>query len=217
MENNQNNNEKQGKGKHYLIVVDMQKDFIDGSLGTEEAQSIVEKVKAKILSYPKERVYATLDTHGEDYLSTQEGKRLPVPHCIKGTEGWGLHPMLKDLILPDHFFEKGSFGSLSLAEFMRTLFTKQVIEEATMAKNTGNIKDTVEINRGDAEIGAYSDFTIELVGLCTDICVVSNALLLKAFLPEIPISVDSSCCAGVTKEKHLAALETLRSCQIEVL
>ena len=216
MENNQNNNEKQGKGKHYLIVVDMQKDFIDGSLGTEEAQSIVEKVKEKILSYPKERVYATLDTHGEDYLSTQEGKMLPVPHCIKGTEGWGLHPMLKELILPDHFFEKGSFGSLQLAESMRTLFTKQVIEEATMAKNTGNIKDTVEI-RGDAEIGAYPDFTIELVGLCTDICVVSNALLLKAFLPEIPISVDSSCCAGVTKEKHLAALETLRSCQIEVL
>ena len=216
MENNQNNNEKQGKGKHYLIVVDMQKDFIDGSLGTEEAQSIVEKVKEKILSYPKDRVYATLDTHGEDYLSTQEGKMLPVPHCIKGTEGWGLHPMLKELILPDHFFEKGSFGSLQLAESMRTLFTKQVIEEATMAKNTGNIKDTVEI-RGDAEIGAYPDFTIELVGLCTDICVVSNALLLKAFLPEIPISVDSSCCAGVTKEKHLAALETLRSCQIEVL
>lgn len=216
MENNQNNNEKQGKGKHYLIVVDMQKDFIDGSLGTEEAQSIVEKVKEKILSYPKDRVYATLDTHGEDYLSTQEGKMLPVPHCIKGTEGWGLHPMLKELILPDHFFEKGSFGSLQLAESMRTLFTKQVIEEATMAKNTGNIKDTVEI-RGDAEIGAYPDFTIELVGLCTDICVVSNALLLKAFLPEIPISVDSSCCAGVTKEKHLAALETLRSCQVEVL
>ena len=216
MENNQNNNEKQGKGKHYLIVVDMQKDFIDGSLGTEEAQSIVEKVKEKILSYPKDRVYATLDTHGEDYLSTQEGKMLPVPHCIKGTEGWGLHPMLKDLILPDHFFEKGSFGSLQLAESMRTLFTKQVIEEATMAKNTGNIKDTVEI-RGDAEIGAYPDFTIELVGLCTDICVVSNALLLKAFLPEIPIAVDSSCCAGVTKEKHLAALETLRSCQVEVL
>ena len=216
MENNQNNNEKQGKGKHYLIVVDMQKDFIDGSLGTEEAQSIVEKVKEKILSYPKDRVYATLDTHGEDYLSTQEGKMLPVPHCIKGTEGWGLHPMLKDLILPDHFFEKGSFGSLQLAESMRTLFTKQVIEEATMAKNTGNIKDTVEI-RGDAEIGAYPDFTIELVGLCTDICVVSNALLLKAFLPEIPISVDSSCCAGVTKEKHSAALETLRSCKVEVL
>ena len=216
MENNRIHNEKQGKSRRYLIVVDMQKDFIDGSLGTEEAQGIVEKVKEKILSYPKDRVYATLDTHGEDYLSTQEGKRLPVPHCIKGTEGWGLHPMLKDLILPDHFFEKGSFGSLQLAESMRTLFTKQVIEEATMAKNTGNIKDTVEI-RGDAEIGAYPDFTIELVGLCTDICVVSNALLLKAFLPEIPISVDSSCCAGVTKEKHLAALETLRSCQVEVL
>ena len=202
MENNQNNKEKQGKGKHYLIhneyrpqsvrylvVVDMQKDFIDGSLGTEEAQGIVEKVKEKILSYPKEMVYATLDTHGEDYLSTQEGKMLPVPHCIKGTEGWGLHPILKDLILPDHFFEKGSFGSLSLAEFMRELFRQQ---------------DSME--------GA----SIELVGLCTDICVVSNALLLKAFLPEVPISVDSSCCAGVTKEKHLAALETLRSCQVEI-
>ena len=203
MENNQNNNEKQGKGKHYLIhneyrpqsvrylvVVDMQKDFIDGSLGTEEAQGIVEKVKEKILSYPKEMVYATLDTHGEDYLSTQEGKRLPVPHCIKGAEGWGLHPALKELILPDHFFEKGSFGSLQLAESMRELFRQQ---------------DSME------------RASIELVGLCTDICVVSNALLLKAFLPEIPISVDSSCCAGVTKEKHLAALETLRSCQIEVL
>ena len=203
MENNQNNNERQGKGKHYLIhneyrpqsvrylvVVDMQKDFIDGSLGTEEAQGIVEKVKEKILSYPKEMVYATLDTHGEDYLSTQEGKMLPVPHCIKGTEGWGLHPMLKELILPDHFFEKGSFGSLQLAESMRELFRQQ---------------DSME------------RASIELVGLCTDICVVSNALLLKAFLPEIPISVDSSCCAGVTKEKHLAALETLRSCQIEVL
>ena len=203
MENNQNNNEKQGTSKHYLIhneyrpqsvrylvVVDMQKDFIDGSLGTEEAQGIVEKVKEKILSYPKDRVYATLDTHGEDYLSTQEGKMLPVPHCIKGTEGWGLHPMLKDLILPDHFFEKGSFGSLQLAESMRELFRQQ---------------DSME------------RASIELVGLCTDICVVSNALLLKAFLPEIPISVDSSCCAGVTKEKHLAALETLRSCQIEVL
>ena len=202
MENNQNKNEKQGNSKQYLIhneyrpqsvrylvVVDMQKDFIDGSLGTEEAQGIVEKVKEKILSYPKEMVYATLDTHGEDYLSTQEGKMLPVPHCIKGTEGWGLHPILKDLILPDHFFEKGSFGSLRLAESMRELFRQQ---------------DSME--------GA----SIELVGLCTDICVVSNALLLKAFLPEVPISVDSSCCAGVTREKHLAALETLRSCQVEV-
>ena len=202
MEKKKNKNEKQGNSKQYLIhneyrpqsvrylvVVDMQKDFIDGSLGTEEAQGIVEKVKEKILSYPKEMVYATLDTHGEDYLSTQEGKRLPVPHCIKGTEGWGLHPALKELILPDHFFEKGSFGSLRLAESMLELFKQQ---------------ENIE--------GA----SIELVGLCTDICVVSNALLLKAFLPEVPISVDSSCCAGVTGEKHLAALETLRSCQVEV-
>ena len=177
--------------KKILIVVDMQKDFIDGSLGTKEAEAIIQKVKEKILSYPKEDVYATLDTHKEDYLSTQEGKNLPVSHCIKGTEGWQLDNALQGLIPEDHFFEKPGFGSLELANAMKALCQELKSKE--------------------------QDFSIELVGLCTDICVVSNALLLKAFLPEVPISVDSRCCAGVTKEKHEAALETLRSCQVEVL
>ena len=176
--------------KKILIVVDMQKDFIDGSLGTQEARDIVEKVRQKILSYPKENVYATLDTHTDDYLSRQEGRNLPVPHCIKGTEGWELDASLQGLILPDHFFEKGSFGSLDLARALKNLFAEQIAKKDSLS--------------------------IELIGLCTDICVVSNALLLKAFLPEVPLSVDSSCCAGVTKEKHEAALETLRSCQVKV-
>ena len=174
--------------KKILIVVDMQNDFIDGALGTAEAKSIVKNVQKKILSYEKEDVYATLDTHTKEYLSTQEGKHLPVAHCIKGTEGWNLDKEIKNLILPNHFFEKGSFGSLDLAKAMQDLAQKN--------------KDGI---------------AIELVGLCTDICVVSNALLLKAYLPEVPLSVDSSCCAGVTKAKHEAALETLRSCQVNVL
>ena len=176
--------------KKILIVVDMQKDFIDGSLGTQEAREIVEKVRQKILSYPKENVYATLDTHTADYLSSQEGQNLPVPHCIKGTEGWELDASLQGLIPPDHFFEKGSFGSLDLTRALKNLYAEQSTENDSLS--------------------------IELIGLCTDICVVSNALLLKAFLPEVPLSVDSSCCAGVTKEKHEAALETLRSCQVKV-
>ncbi len=166
-----------------LIVVDMQKDFIDGTLGTPEAVEIVPRVKEKLLSRPREAVYATMDTHGEDYLRTQEGRLLPAAHCIRGSEGWALHPDIAPLIPEEHIFEKPCFGSVKLAEAVAAL---PEIEE------------------------------IELVGLCTDICVVSNALLLKAFLPETPIAVDASCCAGVTPEKHLAALETLRSCQVDV-
>ena len=167
-----------------LIVVDMQKDFIDGALGTPEAEAVVEKVREKMLSYPPEDIYATMDTHAEDYLSTQEGRLLPVTHCVRGTEGWALHPDLAPLVLRDHIFEKPTFGSIALAQAMAAL---PEVEE------------------------------IELVGLCTDICVASNALLLKAYLPETLLRVDSSCCAGVTPEKHLAALETLRSCQVEVV
>ena len=169
--------------KKLLVVVDMQKDFIDGALGTPEAAAVVPRVREKLLSYPPEDVYATMDTHGEDYLSSQEGQRLPVVHCLRGTEGWALHPDIAPLIRLDRIFEKPSFGNVKLAE---TLAALPEIEE------------------------------IELVGLCTDICVVSNALLLKAFLPETRVAVDSACCAGVTPEKHLAALETMRSCQVEV-
>ena len=169
--------------KKILVVVDMQNDFIDGSLGTQEAQEIVGAVKEKILDYPSEAVFVTMDTHGADYLSTQEGKNLPVAHCIRGTEGWQLRPELAELLRDAAVFEKPTFGSTALAEAIRSM---PEVEE------------------------------IELIGLCTDICVVSNALLLKAFMPEVRICVDASCCAGVTPEKHLAALETMRSCQIEV-
>ena len=170
----------------YLIVIDMQNDFIDGSLGTKEAEAIVENVKAKIRSYKPDDVVATMDTHEENYLETQEGRNLPVKHCIRGTEGWQIRPDIAELIPPDNIYEKPTFGCVELAKQLRSF--------------------------RDYE----GTFELELVGLCTDICVVSNALLLKAMMPEIKISVDASCCAGVTPEKHLAALETMRSCQIQV-
>ncbi len=168
-----------------LVVIDMQKDFVDGSLGSPEAQSIVPAVKEKILSYPVSDVFYTLDTHTEDYLLTQEGRFLPVIHCVKGTPGHALVPELAEALAGAEAFEKLTFGSTALAERLLSLSREEEI-------------------------------SLELVGLCTDICVVSNALLLKACMPEVPISVDSACCAGVTPEKHLAALETMRSCQIVI-
>lgn len=168
--------------KRLLVVVDMQRDFIDGSLGTKEAQAIVPKVAEKIREYQNagDQVVFTFDTHYENYLETQEGKRLPVKHCIKGTEGWELDKALQDF--KGEYFEKPSFGSRELAQW--------------------------------AEKGDFS--SIELVGLCTDICVISNALLLKAYLPETPVSVDASCCAGVSPESHNNALEAMKMCQIDV-
>ena len=169
-----------------LAVIDMQNDFIDGTLGSSEAQAIVERVKNKIKSYPAENIVVTMDTHSDDYMATQEGKNLPVPHCIKGQPGWLIHKELSELLADARVFEKPSFGSLELAVTLSTMAADEELE-------------------------------IELIGLCTDICVVSNALLLKAFLPETPILVDASCCAGVTLQKHLAALETMRSCQIRII
>ena len=171
--------------KKVLIVVDMQRDFVDGALGTAEAQAIVAGVVNKIDSFDGD-VIVTYDTHTEDYMLTSEGKNLPVPHCIKGTDGWELDSAVQSVVDKKQatVFEKPTFGSTALAEY---------------------VKD----NYGD-------DVSIELVGLCTDICVVSNALLLKATLPEAVISVDSSCCAGVTPESHDAALTTMKMCQINV-
>ncbi|MBQ9062559.1 MAG: cysteine hydrolase [Eubacterium sp.] len=171
--------------KKILIVIDMQNDFIDAALGTPEAVKIVDAVKEKIRSYPVEDVIATMDTHTENYMNTQEGKYLPVPHCIKGTEGWKIRADIAELLDGAVIYEKPTFGSIQLAADLAKLSEKEEIE-------------------------------LELIGLCTDICVVSNALLLKAAMPEVKISVDASCCAGVTPEKHLAALETMRSCQIQV-
>lgn len=172
--------------KKILVVVDMQNDFIDAALGTAEAEAIVEAVKNKIRSYPPEDVIATMDTHGENYMKTQEGKYLPVPHCIKGSDGWQIRPDIADLLEGARIYEKPTFGSTDLAADIKALADQDEIE-------------------------------LEIIGLCTDICVVSNALLLKAFMPEVKISVDASCCAGVTPDKHLAALETMRSCQIQVI
>lgn len=169
-----------------LIIVDMQNDFIDGALGTPEAAGIVACAARKIRDFDG-RIFVTLDTHGPDYLETAEGKKLPVPHCVKGTKGWLLHGQIRQALQGKTYqaIEKPTFGSVELAE---------------------------EIRRT-----AGVDVQIELIGLCTDICVVSNALLLKAYLPEADISVDAGCCAGVSPKTHQAALETLRMCQVAVI
>ncbi len=169
-----------------LIVIDMQNDFIDGALGTPEAEAIVEGVKGKIRAYPAEDIIATMDTHEANYLQTQEGRNLPVEHCIRGTDGWKIRPDIAELLEGAKVFEKPTFGSTALAEEMKAL--------------------------SEAE-----DIEIEMVGLCTDICVVSNALLLKAAMPEVEITVDASCCAGVTPESHSAALKTMSMCQIRIV
>ncbi len=165
-----------------LVVVDMQKDFVDGSLGTAEAVKIVPQVAEEIESFDGDVVF-TLDTHSSIYLETQEGKNLPVPHCIKGTDGWRLDKTIEPLSLGKRIFEKPTFGSVELAEFVAN--------------------------------GDYDDIT--LVGLCTDICVLSNAMLIKAFLPEVKVSVKASCCAGVTPESHENALSAMKMCQIDII
>ncbi len=168
-----------------LVVVDMQKDFVDGSLGTKEAVAIVPAVVDKIKSYNINDVFVTRDTHKPDYMQTQEGKNLPVEHCIEGTDGWQLNDNVAKVVEGATFINKPTFGSTTLVDTIKKIYDKEEIE-------------------------------IELIGLCTDICVVSNALLLKAAMPEVSISVDPSCCAGVTPEKHEAALKTMQSCQIYV-
>ncbi len=173
--------------KHFLVVVDMQKDFVDGSLGSSEAQSIVSSAAEKIRNFDG-KIFVTLDTHSADYLSTSEGKKLPVEHCIKGSDGWELDNDISSALSQKDYtaVEKPIFGSLILPELIR--------------KEAGN-----------------DDFTVELMGLCTDICVISNALILKANFPDADISVDSKCCAGVTPALHEAALSTMKSCQINVM
>lgn len=172
--------------KRFLVVVDMQKDFVDGALGSKEAVAIVPAVAEKIKAFDGE-IFVTFDTHFENYMDTREGKFLPVPHCIKNKAGWKLDKDVAAALEEKAYtpVEKITFGSTALPE---------LIERAA----------------------GEEDFSIELIGLCTDICVVSNALLLKAHFPEAPISVDAACCAGVTPEKHAAALETMRSCQITI-
>lgn len=170
-----------------LVVVDMQNDFIDGVLGTEQAVRIVDKVSEKINAFNGD-IIVTYDTHFNNYLDTAEGKKLPVIHCVKGTVGWELNKYV-EISLKDKKYsviEKPSFGS--------------PVELPNLIRNK------------------YGDFTgeIHLIGVCTDICVVSNAIILKANFPEAEICIHSACCAGVTIEKHKAALETMSSCQINI-
>ena len=169
-----------------LIVVDMQKDFVDGALGTPEAVAIVPRVAAKIKAHEGD-ITVTYDPHGEGYMTTQEGAKLPVPHCIKGTPGWELDATVAAALLGRdyHVIEKPTFGSTALPEYLAANYDPAEVE-------------------------------IELIGLCTDICVVSNALLLKAHFTETAVSVDAACCAGVTPDTHAAALSTMRMCQVNV-
>ena len=169
-----------------LLVIDMQNDFINGALGTPEAEAIVDRVAEEIAKYPAGDVIATRDTHPENYLETQEGRNLPVVHCVKGTSGWELHPRIAAALKDEVVIDKPTFGSKELAEKLALL----------------------------AEL---DELDVTLVGLCTDICVVSNALLLKAYLPETPIRVIESCCAGSSLVAHQAALKTMEMCQIEVV
>lgn len=167
-----------------LIVIDMQNDFITGSLGTKEAEKIVPRVAKKITEYKKGEnpVIFTRDTHHENYLETQEGKNLPVIHCIAGSDGWLISKELDSS--GAKIFDKGTFGSLELSDYVSGL-------------------------EGLSEV--------EIVGVCTGICVISNALILKAKAPEIKITVDSSCCACVNAETHKTALNAMRLCQINVI
>lgn len=180
--------------KKTLIVIDMQRDFIDGALGTKEAQAIVPNVKKKIEEYKArgDEIIFTRDTHTEDYLETNEGKHLPVPHCIHGTDGWQIHP---EIDIPEYeHIDKPNFGWM--------FWTSTESPYANDEDDTYYFRDLEDI---------------EIVGLCTDICVVSNALILKASYPWLNITVDASCCAGVTTESHKAALLTMKMCQIDVI
>ena len=179
-----------------LIVVDMQNDFISGTLGTDEAQGIVSKVVNRIADSRGELILFTQDTHGADYLGTPEGRRLPVLHCIEGTAGWEIHhdvmlawrahaDTIIDTTLKYNTFKKPIFGSSELVCYLKTR------------------ENEIE--------------SIEILGLCTDICVVSNAIMIKNTLPDIPIALNAACCAGVTAQSHVEAINTMRMCQIDVI
>jgi nicotinamidase-related amidase len=183
---------EQSANKNVLVVVDMQNDFITGTLGTSEAQAIVDSVVKHILSFNGLILY-TLDTHTEKYLETQEGRKLPVQHCIAGTDGWAPAPAVwkaltdKNVADNQHMIAKDTFGGVSLPMRIHEMLD-----------------------------GAEPD-EITLVGLCTDICVISNALLLKAFYPEAQITVDAAACAGATPDGHKTALAAMKPCQIEII
>lgn len=174
--------------KKILVVVDMQKDFVDGALGSKESMAIIDNVVKKINEFNDE-IIVTYDTHLNNYMSTREGKYLPIPHCIYYTEGWELDEKVENALIGKDVttFEKNTFGSVELIDYFKNI----IFDE--------------------------KDVEVTLIGLCTDICVVSNAILLKAYFPEMNIIVDASCCAGVTSESHKAALLTMKMCQIDII
>lgn len=168
----------------YLIVVDMQKDFVDGALGSQMAVDIIPAVKKKIEEFQGKIIF-TRDTHQENYMETQEGKNLPVPHCIQGTKGWEIIPELKDLCKEEPVNKPG-FGSMELVCRLQKENEEEVVSSVTF------------------------------IGVCTDICVISNVFLIKSAFPEVPVYVDAACCAGVTKESHQRALDAMKACQVYV-
>ena len=171
-----------------LAIIDVQNDFVDGALGTKEAQAMLPSLVKRASSF-QGKVVCTMDTHGKDYLETPEGRSLPVPHCIRGTTGWELAPAIAEIAKRTGaaIYEKPVFGSLRLAQDLASSFKR-------------------------GEIGS-----VELCGLCTDICVISNAVLIRTLCPELPVIVNSRCCAGVTPKKHEAALEVMASLQISII
>lgn len=191
-----------------LVVVDMQNDFVDGALGSKEAQAIVPNVVKKIEEYTRYDdafIYFTYDSHDDNYLNTQEGRKLPVPHCIKGTNGWELSRPVAEA--RDKFVERNEkFEGRSAEDSIGVIDKISFGSPALPLEMLARFSDE-----------AVKNGTIEFVGLCTDICVVSNAMLVKAFLPETRLIVDSNCCAGVTPESHKAALDTMAACQIEII
>lgn len=174
--------------KKVLVVVDMQNDFVDGALGTKEAQAIVPNVVRKINEFDGDELFVTYDTHHENYLDTLEGKKLPVPHCIEGSHGHELNDDVKKALAKKNYKDvyKAGFGSFSLSRGLKDRYPGEEME-------------------------------VEFVGLCTDICVVSNVLIMRAGYPNSKITVDASCCAGVTPEAHAAALAVMKSCQIDII
>lgn len=182
-----------------LIIVDMQNDFIDGALGTSEAQAIVPNVVNKMKEHKNTDtiILFTKDTHKENYLDTPEGKKLPVPHCIKGTPGWCIAKPIGSEFNADGYMTYSS----------GTVINGRVLKSTFGSYDLLKILDNDEIELDE----------IELCGVCTDICVISNAIMIKNFFPDVKVTVDASCCAGVTPEKHAAALEVMKSCQIDVI
>lgn len=173
--------------KHFLVVVDIQNDFVSGALGTKEASAIIDNAAKFIKEFDGE-IFVTYDTHFEDYLNSSEGKKLPVIHCVKNTKGWQLNEKIEEALKVKDYtaIEKLTFGSTELPKLIK-------------------------------EKAGEDDFDITLIGLCTDICVVSNALILKASFYEKEVLVKENCCAGVTPESHNAAIKTMQMCQINII